>query len=100
MGLLSLQRHRRHQGFIVGFALTLMALVVLCPNLHAGCFSRGRQTCQNSTCVFLTLGGAAAALIIRTWLVRTPLFILSRNEPRRLFRPPRLRLLSFAPLSM
>jgi len=95
MGLLSSQRHRCHQRLIVGFALTLMVLVVLCPNLHAGCFSRGHQTCQDSACVFLTLGWVAVAVIIHTWLVWTPLFIMSRDRPRRLFRPPRRGLWSF-----
>lgn len=95
MGLLSLQRRWRHQGLIVGFALTLMALAALCPNLHSGCVSRSHQTCQDSTCVFLTLGWVVAALIIHTWLVWTPLVILSSDRPRRLFRPPRRCLWSY-----
>lgn len=100
MGLLSLQRYRCHQRLIVGFVLTLMALVVLCPNLHPSCLSPSRQICQDLTCVFLTLGWMVAALIIHTWLVWTPLVVLSRDEPRRLFRPPRRRLWSLASLSI
>jgi hypothetical protein len=99
MGLLSLQRRRRYQGLSVGFALTLIALVVLCPNLHSDCVARSHQACQDSACVFLTWGGMVAALIIHAWLVWTALFIWSRDEPRRLFRPPRRRLLSFSSLS-
>jgi hypothetical protein len=100
MGLLGLQRRRCHQGLIVGFALILITLVVLCPNLHSGCFSRSHQTCQDPACVFLTLGWVVAALVIHAWLVWISLFVLSRDEPRRLFRPPRRHLLSFSSLSI
>jgi hypothetical protein len=94
MSLLGLQRHRLHQGLIVGFVLALMALVFLCPNLPSGCFSHSHQTCQDSTCVFLTLRGVVTVLIVHTWLVWTPLFTWSHDDPLRLFRPPRPRLLS------
>ena len=94
MSLLGWQRHSLHQGLIVGAALALMALVFLCPNLPSGGFSHSHQTCHDSTCAFLTLGGVVTGLIVHTWLVWTLLFTWSHDDPLRLFRPPRSRLRS------
>ena len=93
MGLMSLPRRISQQGLIVGLAVTVFIVVSICPDLYADCLSRGHQTCQDSTCVFRTLGHVFAVLIIHTWLVWTRPLNVSHAYPLRLFRPPRPRLL-------
>jgi hypothetical protein len=78
-----------HRKLAAALVLILLAFAVLCPVMVPAMGSNTQQSCQGQTCWLLVSVPLLAVAIVSARFLWTTDFILLREHPLLLFKPPR-----------